>query len=434
MKIRKIYTDKGNNNNKITYIQFDTGKAQMPNNGLEYRVDDVVWIKENCKGTYEVIKNRGYSLLVDALEKKTISNFSLEINKFNNSVNIPKLFYSRNLEDAKVFNKIEENLQCVKNGLEDRYEWVAPFKGMVKDKLIMGLGEVSVFETDITLHHIYGIPYIPGQALKGCLRNYIIEEHFEGKEDKAKKNERFTNIFGGVNDEDKSVVSKVIFMDSFPYKKCKIERDIMTPHHKEYYSGCEHDSPTDLDQPNPVSFLVVSDATFEFNIAIDKDIINFNEDENIKEYVFRNFADMLSLHGIGAKTSVGYGYFNVVNKDNIQKDLRNEHNNRLREEKEKIKLLEEKRKFEEATKGMSNLQVKFYKINKIKDAVIKNDEVMKLYNEIDSLEDKDKIELATLIKEYLESSGGWKYKKGKDKKSKRIEKICDILGIDVFSI
>jgi len=43
-------------------------------------------------------------------------------------------------------------------------------------RIVIGLGGESVLETDITLHHLYGIPFIPGSALKGLTRAYVTGE------------------------------------------------------------------------------------------------------------------------------------------------------------------------------------------------------------------------------------------------------------------
>src|SRR5260370_38167739 len=46
-------------------------------------------------------------------------------------------------------------------------------------RMIVGLGGETVLETDITLHHLYGIPIIPGSALKGLTRAYVSQEYKE---------------------------------------------------------------------------------------------------------------------------------------------------------------------------------------------------------------------------------------------------------------
>lgn len=37
----------------------------------------------------------------------------------------------------------------------------------VQGRMAVGLGDESVLETSVTLHRTYGVPYIPGSALKG---------------------------------------------------------------------------------------------------------------------------------------------------------------------------------------------------------------------------------------------------------------------------
>src|SRR6266566_8315957 len=41
-----------------------------------------------------------------------------------------------------------------------------------KGRMIVGLGHESVLETSICLHRTYGVPYIPGSALKGLAASY----------------------------------------------------------------------------------------------------------------------------------------------------------------------------------------------------------------------------------------------------------------------
>src|SRR6266496_2868070 len=42
----------------------------------------------------------------------------------------------------------------------------------VKGRMSVGLGSESVLETSICLHRTYGVPYIPGSALKGLAASY----------------------------------------------------------------------------------------------------------------------------------------------------------------------------------------------------------------------------------------------------------------------
>ncbi|RMF81199.1 MAG: type III-B CRISPR module RAMP protein Cmr6, partial [Nitrospirae bacterium] len=42
--------------------------------------------------------------------------------------------------------------------------------GRVAGRLALGLGNESVLEVGLTLHHTYGVPVIPGTAIKGVVR------------------------------------------------------------------------------------------------------------------------------------------------------------------------------------------------------------------------------------------------------------------------
>jgi CRISPR type III-B/RAMP module RAMP protein Cmr6 len=59
--------------------------------------------------------------------------------------------------------------------------------------------------------------------------------------------------------------------------------------------------PTDNQEPTPLPFLVLEDQKFQFNLISDQeDILN-------KAYSLLNSG--LKYLGIGAKTMIGYGYF-----------------------------------------------------------------------------------------------------------------------------
>src|SRR6266700_183014 len=67
----------------------------------------------------------------------------------------------------------------------------------VKGRMIVGLGSESVVETSITLHHTYGIPYIPGSALKGLAASYVRQKLGEEWE---KENDAYKTIFGDTDE------------------------------------------------------------------------------------------------------------------------------------------------------------------------------------------------------------------------------------------
>ncbi|MCC5945235.1 MAG: type III-B CRISPR module RAMP protein Cmr6 [Bernardetiaceae bacterium] len=238
-----------------------------------------------------------------------------------------------------------------KNDLQFKPDW----------SLAIGLGSGSVFETSITLHHIYGFPYIPASAVKGALRSFVITTVF-GKNEaenepllnaefRALQNKSFCRIFGCPDKVDKVLFDEqgnprpkangkegeyqtqkvdvalkdtkgnglehsgsIIFFDAYPCEspRDKIKADIMNPHYPDYY-GNKNLPPADWQSPNPVIFLTVKDLRFQFLVGLKKGVENESMTLNgksgtILSTVSTLLRDSLEMHGIGAKTAVGYGY------------------------------------------------------------------------------------------------------------------------------
>src|SRR5437660_6750837 len=59
----------------------------------------------------------------------------------------------------------------------------------VQGRLIVGLGGENILETGITLHHTYGVPMIPGTALKGLAAHYC-DQVWGGKNPESKEFKR----------------------------------------------------------------------------------------------------------------------------------------------------------------------------------------------------------------------------------------------------
>ena len=169
-----------------------------------------------------------------------------------------------------------------------------------ESRLIVGIGSESVYEVGITLHHIYGIPYIPGQAVKGITRSWYIAEKFGNNENEAMKSKLFTTLFGGENNQ-----GNIIFHDVFPIEDVKMELDIMNPHYGDYYQGQGKTPPADYLSPSPIKFLTVAPNT-EFQFILSSKNKVRDRYLLVAECIVKH---ALTDHGIGAKTAVGYGYF-----------------------------------------------------------------------------------------------------------------------------
>lgn len=155
-------------------------------------------------------------------------------------------------------------------------------------RISVGLGGESVLETSISLHRTYGVPYIPGSAIKG-LASRFVRQHLEDDW----QDEPYNIMFGSLEN-----AGHVIFFDALPFPgSVRLNEDIITVHHDNYYRGEPDAAPTDFDSPNPIPFL---SASGRFLIALAGPKI-------WTQAVFEILEEALNFSGVGAKTSSGYG-------------------------------------------------------------------------------------------------------------------------------
>ena len=181
-------------------------------------------------------------------------------------------------------------------------------------RLIIGIGNENVLETGLTLHHTYGTPIIPGTALKGLASHYC-DQVWGAGDGKFKRGEEYHRAIFGTSDDS----GHFIFHDAWitpETMKRSLRRDVMTPHHMEYYSGEDKGqaAPTDFDDPNPITFLSIVGT---FHVAVSCDVPGA-EGDKWAELAFRLLTDALREWGIGGKTSAGYGRLTIVQEVSTQ--------------------------------------------------------------------------------------------------------------------
>ncbi len=315
--------------------------------------------------------------------RERIENFALLLNKlvqFHRKKS-GQLEVIKKLEELSDKNKYEtwiKKLQKITNQFVKKYQ--DSIKKITKDplpftlswRLTIGLGSSSVYETSITLHHIYGIPYLPGSAIKGVTRSYRIlcmaeqladpDDYYERVALLEKFLERFDLInkfpewkevknFEVNNPEDKDKKIKfseqlyksleakqtelrtfqlifgtqerqgcIIFFDSFP-ENFEIKYDIMNPHYGPYYT--DKKPPADYYNPVPIFFLVLENARFIFYLGVKSKLVSAGEKEDLLKIAKKWLKEALTNYGIGAKTTLGYGVFEHRIENNKNKQLKN---------------------------------------------------------------------------------------------------------------
>lgn len=173
----------------------------------------------------------------------------------------------------------------------------------VKGRMIVGLGSESVLETSICLHRIYGVPYIPGSALKGLAASYAHQR----LGDEWQKGGTFHNIvFGNTDDAGYITFFDALYQPGTGWRKQALYPDVITVHHQKYYQDAGK-PPTDSDDPNPVPFL---SATGSYLLALAAP--DFQQPTRWVDITFQILAEALEQFGIGAKTSSGYGRLELL--------------------------------------------------------------------------------------------------------------------------
>ncbi len=197
---------------------------------------------------------------------------------------------------------------------------VIEMRATLETPLVTGVGESHPHEVSMVFDHNLGIPYIPASGVKGIVRF----AHTLSIIDEAVARDPEVEKTGKFNDEEEWTLiplmfgkqdrcGKVVFLDAYPEKVPDLHIEIMNPHYAPYYS--EGVPPADYHNPTPIKFLTVTQGTVFIFRAI-----AFKESE-IDMKVREALRGALTREGVGAKTAVGYGRFEIDETD--QNTLKN---------------------------------------------------------------------------------------------------------------
>jgi len=217
------------------------------------------------------------------------------------------------------------------------------FELTLASRLIVGHGNASATDVGLTLHHTWGVPIIPGAALKGLLAHYVDVvygpengdlppwEQPEGERERARyqgvtwdgggrrirrgPGEVYRALFGAPEaDEDRvmrehgqeagALAGLVSFHEAlYVPQSADGDRpfavDVLTVHQKRYYDSAGKQWPNDYDSPNPVGFL-----TIRPNVRM---LFALSGPGDWTELAERLLTDALREWEVGGKTSSGYG-------------------------------------------------------------------------------------------------------------------------------
>ena len=242
----------------------------------------------------------------------------------------------------KAWNKLNEKNDCIlnfkiktlkndleMNNIEEVFSKNRRFKTLllktiypgllVGSGLLHGIGCNEEFKIGFQFDYATGLPVILGSSIKGVLRsafpalgdrynqakeNYI-RELIKNITGKIVNNNFITklkeSIFEGKKDNNNIAMSdRDIFFDAEIYSGDKnnhiLGEDFITPHFNQ------------LESPKPLKFLkVLPEVTFKLKFILKDDSNLLKGDEKLELFKL-----ILLDFGIGGKTNVGYGHFDVI--------------------------------------------------------------------------------------------------------------------------
>lgn len=174
----------------------------------------------------------------------------------------------------------------------------------VNGRLLVDYGRANAMETTVSFHPIWGVPRIPGSALKGICRAALTPERARDELDA---------IFGAEVGDEHARAGQIAFHDGLPARGAfELALDVLTPHHVSYYRDEGKSPPGDWESPVPHTFVTVVNTTFVFHLSACFRGTDGPSKQMLKrwlEVAREGLITALEHEGVGAKTAAGYGRF-----------------------------------------------------------------------------------------------------------------------------
>ncbi len=194
--------------------------------------------------------------------------------------------------------------------------------GELEGRLAINLADSLIQNAGISLDRIFGLPFIPGSAVKGACRHAALAELKEASpEDAPSLLATFCAIFGTSDvdfktgdlkefrhhqaEKDTDCKGAVSFLPAYPINEARIVVDLTNVHYPDYYrSGREEDMSKEKPRPNPFP-AVEAGAQFAFCLVLN----GMDMRAELLTTARRWLETALTERGLGAKTAAGYGWF-----------------------------------------------------------------------------------------------------------------------------
>lgn len=312
--------------------------------------------------------------------------------------------------------------------------------GQLEGRLAINLADSLIQNSGICLDRLFGLPYVPGSAVKGVCRHAALDELCNASENtKPELFKIFCAVFGTSESDFKSgdltafnsllqgtdpnQKGTVAFLPAYPVNEAKIVVDLTNVHYPDYYhSGHEADQSRERPQPNPFP-AVESGAQFAFCLVLN----SMSEDPNLLRAATRWLHIAITERGLGAKTASGYGWFSI--QDQVLQSIEEEE--RLEAEAAAAKRAAAREKVESAMKEAQRRQSLSPQDLASEDLLKLRDEDFALFaKEISAKEELMQRAFCNLLLENKEKRQRWKtWRKKKPDLANGIREVADKLNI-----
>ena len=280
----------------------------------------------------------------------------------------------------------------------------------IESRLFIGLSGSGMLETGCALHHSYGVPYIPGSAIKGVVNNFV-------RRHQTFDREICDALFGAAADPEgeysDGLAGFITFHDAWwvpDSAKKPLIAEIVTSHHPDYY-GHEGETPaTDCDSPIPNAQIAVQ-GSFLFTLEAP-----LGWQPLLKDMLMQ----ALSRQGLGAKTRAGYGIF----RDDIEanKRLKSAQTARkVQREKEEVKIQEAAEKAQQ--------QAQFMAMTPERQVIATLEQDYALYLELpEASKKKEYPSFVGKLNQLIKEASSWSAADDRSSAADLLEKIHDSVG------
>ncbi|HTI68621.1 MAG TPA: type III-B CRISPR module RAMP protein Cmr6 [Candidatus Limnocylindria bacterium] len=245
------------------------------------------------------------------------------------------------LPDPVLADHANENAKRFLEDLQKSYKGaVSTFEATLGSRMMVNLAGGVVENAGIALDRCFGLPLIPGSAVKGISRAQALWEIRESDESSKPGKLLLAMLLFGFGGHDikpkgdfvraggadlvQSIAKRIgatelkgcaSFLPAYPTTRPVLVVDMVNPHYPEYYSGRRR-SAEDNESPIPNYFPAVEkDCAFGFAVLLNRVPKIEGTDADALLAQAREWTQRaVTRKGVGAKTAAGYGWFELGRK------------------------------------------------------------------------------------------------------------------------